>query len=976
MSSPSPSAWFEPLTQREIEILYLIKKGLSNREIADTLHLSLETVKWYNKQTFSKLGVNSRTKAVAKAREYGLLAERGAPTEQEAIPPPHNLPYQPTPFIGREEELDELAALLEDPSVRLVTITGPGGIGKTRLALGLAERLLEGSASQRSARGQIFPEGIFFIPLNGVGKPALVFPELANVLNFQFEKGGSNLRTTEQQLLDYLSHKQMLLVMDNFEHLVDGAGLLVEILRSTPEIKILVTSREGLNLVEEYLYLTKGLPYPELENIEEGSFSSMEEIAAYPAMRFFLQSARRFQPGFSLTRKDLAAVVHICHQVEGMPLALELAASWLDILSVSEIAAEIDQSLDIMHTGARNVRERHRSMKAVFDSTWQRLTLNEQEALAQLSLFPGSFSRDAAQRITSPAASLGLLASLANKSLLSFDRNKGRFHIHELLRQYGRDKISLRPDKAAAFQERFSEYFTSISQRLANDLKGPEQLQAMLEMERDSHNMRSAWEWAANHRRVDLLLRAFEAFGLFYQRQGRYQEGESIFAFAVSQLSSDDPVDSIGLLEEDQALKIKVTARLLIWQSNFNFILGRVADSKQLLQKSIILIDRLVSNDMDIHAEIAYAGYQQGMYATIEGDRELARNLCLEAVDHFRACQDIWGCAMALEQLCLIDWYLGNQENARRWGEESLHLRQKLGDLRGMADSLITLSDVVADEFNLEEARSNTEQAVNLYEELGDRDKVVYGVFMQGDAWMRAGEYSRAYELQVKSYQMALELNLRQIMPKLASELSYVNNHLGNFEETRQWAEKSMPLARKMGDQRSLAVSLYSLGLTGLAQEQYLDAYQNLVNSAEMVRAMKDRRLLAIILAALGRAAFGAGILQEVKPSLFEALTYCIEVHSSQAPLEAFVQIAFVLCREDEDWARARAVELFSLATHYPYVTNSRWLMETTGTEIERFILGLPIHVVRANQPGALAGEVWSTATELHQELFSHGWVK
>ena len=974
MSSLQPPAWFEPLTQREKEILLLIKKGLSNREIADTLHLSLETVKWYNKQTFSKLGVNSRTKAVAKAREYGVLAEGGAPTEQKATPPPNNLPYQPTPFIGREAELSELITLLDYPSIRLVTIIGPGGIGKTRLALALAERLLERSSNQRATGGSIFSDGIFFLALTGLDKPDLVFPELANVLNFQFEKGRSKLRTTEQQLLDYLAHKQMLLIMDNFENLVDGAGLLIEILRSTPEIKVLVTSREGLNLVEEYLYLTKGLPYPELEKIEEDSFSKVEEIAAYPAIRFFLQSARRFQPGFSLTIKELEAIVQICHQVEGMPLALELAASWLDILSISEIATEIDRSLAFLRTPARNVRERHRSMNAVFDSTWQRLNLEEQEALTQLSLFPGGFSRDAAQRITAPAASLGLLASLANKSLISFDRKKGRFHIHELLRQYGVDKIALRPDKVAAFQERFSEYFTSISHRLGNDLKGPDQLQAMVEIERDIHNIRYAWEWAAHHYRVDLLFLAFDALGLFYKRKGRYQEGESMFAFAIRQLSREEKVDSFHFIDKDQELKIKVTAKLLTWQSNFSFILGRVAESKQLLQKSIILIDRLGSTDVEAHSEIAYARYQQAINATIEGDRELARKLCLEGVDHFRACQDLWGCAMALEQLCLIDWYLGNQKDARRWGEESLHLRQKLGDLRGKADSLTALSDVVADEFNLEEARSNTEQAVKLYEELDDRDNVVYGVFMQGDAWMRAGEYLRAYELQIKSYQMARELNLHQIIPKLSCELSYVNNHLGKYDETRQWAEMSISLAQKIGDQRSIAVSLYSLGLAAMSKEQYQDAYQNLVNSAEMVRAMKDRRLLSIILSALGRAALGAGIEEEVKPYLFEALTYCIEVHSSQAPLEAFVQIAFILCQEDEDRSRERVVELYSLATRYPYVSNSHWIMDTAGSEIEKSFGDLPVNVIEAARKRGRTLEIWSAAVALHADLFTHGW--
>ncbi len=190
MSAQQPLAWLEPLSQREHEILVLIKEGLSNREIAQALHLSLETVKWYNQQIFSKLGVNSRTKAVAKAEAYGLLQNPESSTARQDLPPPHNLPSQPTPFIGREAELAELHSLLLDPAIRLVTIFGPGGIGKTRLALAVAEEFVKHLSGQSSQSSHIFSDGIYFLPLTGIDRPELVFPELASVLNYQFEKEG------------------------------------------------------------------------------------------------------------------------------------------------------------------------------------------------------------------------------------------------------------------------------------------------------------------------------------------------------------------------------------------------------------------------------------------------------------------------------------------------------------------------------------------------------------------------------------------------------------------------------------------------------------------------------------------------------------------------------------------------------------------------------------------------------------------
>ncbi len=775
-------------------------------------------------------------------------------------------------------------------------------------------------------------------------------------------------------MLDYLKNKQILFIIDNFEQLVEGAGLLADILRSAPEIKILVTSRERLNLVEEHLYLTQGLPYPVRDDSDQSPGATIEETSAYPAIRFFLQSAGRLRPGFPLTDEDLKAIIQICQQVEGLPLALELAASWVDILSIEEIASEIEHSYNFVHTGIRNIQERHRSMRAVFDSSWQRLNLEEQEVFAQLSLFHGSFSRQAAQRITRPPASLGLLASLANKSLIIFDRRGGRFHIHELLRQYGAEKIALRPDKAAAFQERFSDYFTSTSQRLGNELKGPRQMQAMAQIEKDIQNIRLAWEWAVSRLRADLLCRAMDAIGLFYQRKGRYQEGLALFEAAATRLSENEQDISHALAGENERLNAIGLTKTITWQSNFKFILGDLSTADQLLKQCLRLLDRLASYGLDVGKETAFAKYLQGVSATMKGERELARQLCQESLKHYQASEDPWGSAMALEQLCVIDWYLGDQASARHWGQESLRLRQELGDQRGIAGSYIALGDIIADEFNLEEAVSYAEKALLLYEQLDDHDKLVNGIYEAGGKWMRFGDFARGYRLQVKSYQRARELNLRQIIPKLTCQIAYVTNHIGNYDETHQWTKICLPLAREMGDQRSIAVSFYSLGLADLSRGQYLEAYQRLSESAMMIRAMKDRRLLAMILAALGRAAAGVGIVNEVRPNLLEALKYSVEVHSSQAPIETFMQIAFILSKTKEVWARQRAFELYSLAMRYPYGSNSSWLRDTAGLEIEKSISELPGDIVEAAKTRGQTLEVWSTAAALQKELSAQGW--
>jgi hypothetical protein len=251
-------------------------------KIAEALYLSLDTVKWYNKQAFDKLGVNSRTKAVAKAIEFGLLPDRGALAGRDILPTPHNLPPQITPFIGREIEMAEVLTLLMNPAVRLVTIIGPGGIGKTRLALAVAEQCFKQASGLISPGDLSFPDGVYFIPLTNIEMPERVFPGLAGVLNYQFEKGGTQLRGLEQQLLDFMKQKQMLLLMDNFEQLVDGAGLLADVLHCARRSRLCDITGTTY-LLEEHFIVSKGYHF-------RGRLL-WTSSAHTPAISLFLQSA-------------------------------------------------------------------------------------------------------------------------------------------------------------------------------------------------------------------------------------------------------------------------------------------------------------------------------------------------------------------------------------------------------------------------------------------------------------------------------------------------------------------------------------------------------------------------------------------------------------------------------------------------------------------------------------------------------------
>lgn len=327
----------------------------------------------------------------------------------------HNLPSPTTPFIGRQNEVADIIRRLEDPACRLLVLVGPGGIGKTRLAIQAGQTLLNTPPAEAT-----FRHAIYFISLTAVSSPNDIVTAIAEAANFTFYGSAS----PKQQLLDYLRAKEILLLLDNFEHLLapseekngGGMDLIAEILAVAPAVKFLVTSREAINLQEAWFHPIAGLAFPELSPAPSAQKeSTVEEIETYDAVRLFAQSARRARVNFSLAAEQ-KSVIRICQLVEGMPLAIELAAAWLKVLPCVGIAQEIERSLDFLATSMHNMPARHRSMRAVFEQSWRLLSGAEQTVLQRLSAFRGSFRPEAANQVA--GASLAVLAALVDKSLV------------------------------------------------------------------------------------------------------------------------------------------------------------------------------------------------------------------------------------------------------------------------------------------------------------------------------------------------------------------------------------------------------------------------------------------------------------------------------------------------------------------------------------------------------------------------------
>ncbi len=415
------------------------------------------------------------------------------------------------PFVGRTKELIVIAERLQNPECRLLTLTGLGGSGKTRLAIETAKTV----APQ-------FSQGAVFVALQPLTRSSLLVPTIAQAIGLTFYGEGE----LQEQLFEHLRDKQHLLILDNFEHILDGAELVSQILAYAPGVKILVTSREALNLMEEWLYPLKGMTIP--------LSTYATPLEDYEAVQLFLYHARRVQPNFDPVDAR-ESVIQICQMTAGLPLALELAASWLKGSGAAQIAREMQCNLDFLSTNMRNIEERHRSMRAVFDQSWRLLTENHKLIFARLSVFRGGFDTTAAIEVSD--VSMACLAALVEKSLIQMD-GSNCFVIHELLRQYAAEKLEEYGETEATYA-RHSQYFARLMLQHEAALKQPQQIEIMHAIEYDFENIRLAWDWAVKNQQFAYLHDMLNGLYLFGFLGSRYRETITIFQNTLEQPLAD-----------------------------------------------------------------------------------------------------------------------------------------------------------------------------------------------------------------------------------------------------------------------------------------------------------------------------------------------------------------------------------------------------------------------------------------------------
>jgi predicted ATPase len=431
---------------------------------------------------------------------------------------PNNLPIQPTPFVGRKDELEALETLISKRDNRLISIIGTGGMGKTRLAIAAAEQQLHALISSNGKEEPRFPDGVFFVRLAPLDVTEAIIPAIAEATGFQFYEEVDS----KKQLLDFFREKQLLLLMDNFEHLMKGVTLLSELVQASSKVKFLVTSREKLNLRGEVTYPLSGMRFPREEELPD-IFSKDE---TYSAVELFKQCANRMNPSFTPDDDEMKSIGTICRLVEGMPLGVELAATWVEMLTPGEIVSEIQSSLDFLEAETHDTPERHKSIRAVFDYTWKLLSEEEKEILKKISVFRGGFTSEAAREVV--GASLKQLLRLVNKFLLQ--RSEGRFDIHELLRVYAKEKMNRDEDEIVRYHH--CDYFSDLLKEREAQIWGGQQEEVLREID----NLRAAWKWAYQNNRYRVIRKSTLGFQELFTVQGWNSEGRDIYEHAYAAL--------------------------------------------------------------------------------------------------------------------------------------------------------------------------------------------------------------------------------------------------------------------------------------------------------------------------------------------------------------------------------------------------------------------------------------------------------
>jgi predicted ATPase/DNA-binding SARP family transcriptional activator len=851
-------------------------------------------------------------------------ADHPLPAAGEPTPPP--LPTWPTPFIGREPERARLAALLADPACRLLTLTGPGGIGKTRLALQAA------ADAQPTYAGRVY-----FVPLAALSSPDLIPGALAVALGLH-PGDGARAEDDRKLPLDFLRGRCALLVMDNFEHLLAGADFLHALLEAAPDVKLLVTSRERLNAPSEWVFEVAGMAYP-----ADGKAVSSPDGAAPTgdAADLFLQFARQARADFTPRAEDGTAIAAICRLLEGSPLGIELAAAWVRLLTPPEIAAEMATSLDFLESSQRGTPERQRSLRSAFDHSWRLLSTEERDVLRRLSIFQGGFTRAAAA--AAAGAALPALAALVGNSLVHVVA-PGRYDMHQVLKQYAAEKLAADPALQAETYTRHAAYYLEALADAEVGLQGPRQKAVLGELAVETENLRRAFETATDVSRLramtvaavsaavapmqgnplpdsilpdaisqgaiaqdavslHALSRAVPALILFYLMRARYREGDALVQPALARLESVAQAApalpgltevlallnacaafvSLGFYPEERTSALFEAALTYAKRLPPNraraqalMLLGFAAHSTPLAEAEMLYQETMAFCESTGYrwgaalARLRWADYPQPW--TNGAPRAAAYEASLR---DFTALGDRWSMALCYNGLTNIAFWVGDYSTAQGYARQSLDIYLAMEEPWRASDTRFYLAAIAMAQGAYEDAR---------------------GYWQENLAFMR--DMGR--------------LDSEAVCLDCLASIDYLQ---GNFAAARRGYLVALDLHRRTHHRDSVAISLGSLGLAALALGHGTEARSCYQEALALTAQPFDDWRQAICFKNLGRLALRFGDLSAAADHLLRALAAALRSRRTPEALDILERLAqlWAECGEPE-----RAVEALARSTDDP----------------------------------------------------------
>jgi predicted ATPase/DNA-binding SARP family transcriptional activator len=845
-----------------------------------------------------ELGVEPGTELQELHHQILLQADSLVVAPQALSVPQGYLPTPVTSFVGRLAELAEAGKLLRRS--RLVTLTGPGGSGKTRLAVELARASLES-----------FPDGAWLVELEAVSDPARVLPALAAALGVgeraSLGVAGETSTQLADRVIDFLRGKELLVVLDNCEHLIGACAQVTEkVLQSAPRTRFLVTSRERLSVGGEALLDVPPLGLPGTQELAIG------QIARSEAVQLFVERATDVQPGFVLDAGTAPAVGHICRRLDGIPLAIELAAARVRILPAPEIAARLDDRFGLLTSGSRGVLPRHQTMHAAIDWSYELLAAPERVLFGRLSVFAGSFTLEAAEEVCGgegcpPAAMLESLSRLVDQSLvIASGGDHARFQMLETLRRYAREQLE-DAGNAEKFQRRHAEYFLRVAEQAEPMLRGPQQATWLRALESDRDNFNGAMDWAFRLD-ADMAVRITSALAYFWLIGRRRSEVRQRLADVVDMAHDASPA---------------IRARALIWAALLADVEGRpdeaVRQAREAYELSkepgdpwwLAFCEAIFGLALGLRGEVHRAGelleegrarfgkagdgwgaaiatMLLGYVRAFTAQHERATALARGSLEGFRAAGDKWGQTMALELLGLLARRHGAFDDAVSAYEEALGIVRDLGLRDEIPFLFVDLGDLHVHRGDFETAAVLHKEALDLAENLGARDAAALARSGLAMAARRQGDYGRARELHLEALSFYREATRTSDIAYALVSLGYVEELRGDLDAAEACHQESLRLTRDRADAAPVALALEGLACVAAARQQPRRAAV-LLGAAESLRGRTGTPLSSparsdvdrtadAAAGALGPQAFSALLEQGREMSLDEATDYAAKL--------------------------------------------------------------------------------------------------